>query len=224
MTSFPAVSLFQYHFENWLTPLYHMYWVAWQRWCHVTETMHRLGWLVPVQHEAVTDFVLFWFLASPPPTVIMALRRASPSYVIPLEDIAQEITSVICEPRAVLPRQSSHGEQFVLPVSVLVSDNGETPFPRSSLLVLSFFLLDLPLPVALFVFVCFFVCLFGCSSFFFFICIPVLVFYTLCLFSPLLSQATSLAIDCACCGYWWCDHVLFEYFISHEDCSCFSCL
>lgn len=64
----------------------------------------------------------------------MALRRASASHVIPLEDIAHEITSVICEPRAVFPSQSSHWEQFVLPLS----DNGERLFPRSSLLLLSF--------------------------------------------------------------------------------------
>lgn len=75
------------------------------------------------------SFVLFWFSASPPPTVIMALCRASASRVIPLEDIGQEITSVICEPRAVFPSEFSQREQFLL----LESNNGERLFSRSSL-------------------------------------------------------------------------------------------
>ncbi|KAJ7337078.1 regulator of G-protein signaling [Desmophyllum pertusum] len=55
--------------------------------------------------------------ASPPPTVILELRRTSASRVIPLEDIGHEIASVVGEPRAVYPRESPHGGQFIVPRS-----------------------------------------------------------------------------------------------------------
>ena len=65
----------------------------------------------------------------------MALRRASASRVIPLEDIGHEIISVICEPRAVFSSSEFfQGEQFFLPKG----NNGERLFPSTSLLLLSF--------------------------------------------------------------------------------------
>ena len=110
----------------------------------------------------------------------MALRRASASLVIPLEDIAHEITSVICEPRAVFPSQSPHGEQFFLPVI----ENGEREyFPGPFFFCFPSFILFVNTHSS--IRVCLFVCLFVACSF---VVFPLylyfcqLVFYISCLF------------------------------------------